>query len=239
MKYLMPALAILAAGSAPALGQQVRTSEQLLCDLAKTCGDDAKSEVNRVLEEVDGPESRAPRLMSEIIKGSSAASTAPSRPSANVAMNANTTRAATRRENRAAMAATTAARSSGLAASRAAALVPSDVVGRAPLIVTFALGSAELTASSRAQIREFAVALSADSLKGRKFLIEGHTDASGTAEINRSLSEQRAKAVIAALRELDVDTAKLTAVGVGPDRPLAGYAASHPANRRVEVVMAE
>lgn len=236
MKYLMPALAILVVGAAPAAAQQVRTSEQLLCDLAKTCGDDAKSEVNRVLEQVDGPESRAPRLMSEIIQSSSAA---PSRPSSGVAMNSSATRAPVRRENRAALAATAASRSSGLAASRAAALVPSDVVGRAPLIVTFALGSAELTPSSRAQIREFAVALSADSLKGRRFVIEGHTDASGTAELNRDLSERRAQAVIAALAELDVDTKALKAVGVGPDRPLVGYAASHPANRRVEVVMAE
>jgi OmpA-OmpF porin, OOP family len=237
MKYLIPALAVLAAGAAPAMGQTVRTSEQLLCDLAKTCGDEAKNEVNRVLEEVEGPESRAPRLMSEIIKSSSGASTASSRPAAQVAMNSSTARAAIRRENR--LAAASVGRSSGMAGSRDAVLVPADVAGRAPLIVTFALGSADLTPASRAQVREFAVALSADSMKGRKFLIEGHTDASGTLEVNRELSQRRAEAVIAALAELDVDTAGLSAVGMGPDRPLDGYAATHPANRRVEVAVVD
>lgn len=237
MKYLIPALAILATGAAPAAAQTVRTSEQLLCDLAKTCGDEAKNEVNRVLEEVDGPESRAPRLMSEIIKSSTGASAPASRPTTQVAMNSTTARAVTRRESR--LAAASVGRSSGAAAARDAALLPADVARRSPLIVTFALGSADLTPASRAQVREFAVALSADSMKGRKFLIEGHTDASGTAEVNRELSQRRAEAVIAALAELDVDTSGLTAVGMGPDRPLEGYAASHAANRRVEVALVD
>lgn len=67
--------------------------------------------------------------------------------------------------------------------------------------------------------------------------IEGHTDSVGSPELNQSLSQQRAESVLAALVERGVDPARLSAVGIGPDRPIAdnGTAAGRSQNRRVEL----
>jgi outer membrane protein OmpA-like peptidoglycan-associated protein len=66
--------------------------------------------------------------------------------------------------------------------------------------------------------------------------IQGHTDASGGAELNRELSEERAGAVKSWLVAHGVAEARLVAKGFGPDRPLAGNdsEAGRAKNRRVE-----
>jgi outer membrane protein OmpA-like peptidoglycan-associated protein len=67
--------------------------------------------------------------------------------------------------------------------------------------------------------------------------IEGHTDSVGSRAMNQSLSQQRAEAVMAALVERGIDPSRLTAEGVGPDRPIAtnATAAGRSQNRRVEI----
>jgi outer membrane protein OmpA-like peptidoglycan-associated protein len=67
--------------------------------------------------------------------------------------------------------------------------------------------------------------------------VEGHTDSVGSRDLNQSLSQQRAEAVMAALVERGVDPARLTAAGVGPDRPIASNATAEgrSRNRRVEL----
>ena len=66
--------------------------------------------------------------------------------------------------------------------------------------------------------------------------VGGHTDSQGSAEFNRKLSADRARAVIAALAEVGADTRHLTAVGHGADRPVATNATpeGREANRRIE-----
>lgn len=66
--------------------------------------------------------------------------------------------------------------------------------------------------------------------------VGGHTDSQGSAEFNRKLSADRARAVIAALAEAGADTRHLTAVGHGADRPVATNATpeGREANRRIE-----
>jgi outer membrane protein OmpA-like peptidoglycan-associated protein len=54
--------------------------------------------------------------------------------------------------------------------------------------VTFVTGSAELTNAGRREADKFLTALSAPSLAGKKFRIEGHTDSVGTREANLALS---------------------------------------------------
>lgn len=54
--------------------------------------------------------------------------------------------------------------------------------------------------------------------------IGGHTDSQGSAQFNRKLSADRARAVITALAEAGADTRHLTAVGHGADRPVASNA---------------
>jgi outer membrane protein OmpA-like peptidoglycan-associated protein len=67
--------------------------------------------------------------------------------------------------------------------------------------------------------------------------IEGHTDSSGSAAINRRLSEQRAAAVKDALVKRGIAGERLSAEGLGADRPIADNAtdAGREANRRVEL----
>ena len=81
-------------------------------------------------------------------------------------------------------------------------------------------------------------ALSAELENCAVFRIEvgGHTDSQGSADFNRKLSADRARAVIAALAEAGADTAQLTAVGHGADRPVASNATpeGREANRRIE-----
>lgn len=66
--------------------------------------------------------------------------------------------------------------------------------------------------------------------------VGGHTDSQGSAEFNRKLSADRARAVITALAEAGADTRHLTAVGHGADRPVATNATpeGREANRRIE-----
>ena len=69
--------------------------------------------------------------------------------------------------------------------------------------------------------------------------IEGHTDNVGNAEMNRTLSERRARSVMTYLvNEHGVDANRLEAVGLGQDNPVASNdtEAGRQNNRRVELV---
>ncbi len=71
-----------------------------------------------------------------------------------------------------------------------------------------------------------------------KLGIEGHTDNVGTPAANKTLSEQRAKAVLAAVVRNGVAAARLTAVGWGQEKPIADNRSEdgRAKNRRVEIV---
>jgi outer membrane protein OmpA-like peptidoglycan-associated protein len=73
-----------------------------------------------------------------------------------------------------------------------------------------------------------------------KFEIAGHTDSTGTAAYNQSLSERRAASVVRFLTQAGVPTARLTSRGYGANRPLiandANSEAARAQNRRVELV---
>lgn len=73
---------------------------------------------------------------------------------------------------------------------------------------------------------------------GLKFEIGGHTDSDGSADANAKLSEERAKAVKAALVELGIDESRLTVKGYGSTKPVAdnNSAENKARNRRVEFV---
>jgi len=68
-------------------------------------------------------------------------------------------------------------------------------------------------------------------------LVMGHTDSTGPAGYNQSLSERRAGSVSAALQGNGVDTGRIQARGYGEDSPVAdnGSIAGRQENRRVEV----
>lgn len=105
---------------------------------------------------------------------------------------------------------------------------------RMDLRVSFVLGSAELTAQAQQEAKVFADALARPELEAKRFLIEGHTDSSGSRSMNMDLSKRRAQAVADYLASLGVRSDRLEVRGYGPDRPLPGHRPSSPDNRRVE-----
>jgi outer membrane protein OmpA-like peptidoglycan-associated protein len=74
----------------------------------------------------------------------------------------------------------------------------------------------------------------------QRIVIEGFTDSTGPAELNRRLSEQRAQAVKAALVARGVDAQRIEARGYGPAYPVASNETpvGRQLNRRVQVVIA-
>jgi outer membrane protein OmpA-like peptidoglycan-associated protein len=102
------------------------------------------------------------------------------------------------------------------------------------LKVNFKSGSAELTADSDAKLVKFAEALRDPSLAAKRFEIAGHTDASGSPERNRALSQARAEAVKMFLVAHGVPTARLEAKGYGSEGLALPNLPLDPRNRRVE-----
>ena len=66
--------------------------------------------------------------------------------------------------------------------------------------------------------------------------VQGHTDNTGKAELNKTLSQKRAESVMNYLIDKGVPASRLTAVGYGPDVPIADNKtkAGRAKNRRVE-----
>ena len=102
------------------------------------------------------------------------------------------------------------------------------------MVITFALDSAELTAEAQATLAQFATALRENRLRTYNFVLEGHTDALGSASYNTELSRRRADAVSSFLRENGVSPERISTVGRGLEDPRTDDPFD-PANRRVEV----
>ncbi len=71
-----------------------------------------------------------------------------------------------------------------------------------------------------------------------RFSVKGHTDATGSASANQTLSEARAEAVVARLVEMGIDRSRLSAKGLGQNSPIADNSTDEgrAKNRRVEFV---
>lgn len=103
----------------------------------------------------------------------------------------------------------------------------------------FASGQSNLRPEARANLQR--VVEFVGRSPGKNVLIEGHTDSQGSANLNQVLSQRRAEAVRDALIQEGVDGSRLTAVGIGKDRPIADNATAEgrARNRRVEIVVLE
>jgi OmpA-OmpF porin, OOP family len=104
------------------------------------------------------------------------------------------------------------------------------------LYVNFDTGKSTITPDSAGTLDDAAGALKvAASLKVE---VGGHTDNVGTPEANMKLSDERARAVMAALIERGVQADRLTAKGYGQTTPIADNRSEdgRAKNRRVELV---
>lgn len=109
----------------------------------------------------------------------------------------------------------------------------------ANLNIEFASGSAALTPQATAALDQLGKALTSTSLAAYKFRIVGHTDTTGNADANQTLSEQRAAAVKSYLEtKFGVSGARLQSEGVGESDPLVQTPPNTPnmRNRRVQII---
>jgi len=110
---------------------------------------------------------------------------------------------------------------------------PSAAASAFDLVVKFKYNSDVLEQEAKVNLDEFAKALGDPRLASSNFLVEGHTDARGSANYNLDLSQRRAQSVVRYLKERGVDTAKLIAKGYGQSKPIVPDRFSGD-NRRVE-----
>ena len=111
-----------------------------------------------------------------------------------------------------------------------------DIVARSK--IEFSTGSSQIQPQSFAVLD--ALAKTALGCPG-VLLVEGHTDSTGAAGPNQSLSEARAAAVSQALTERGVPKERLRSQGFGADHPVAdnATAAGRAQNRRIEFHVVE
>lgn len=125
------------------------------------------------------------------------------------------------------------------AAAPAAAAVPAEVsacqsgvnAAVANRVINFRSGSAYIAPSSLPILDDVAKAL----MPCTDIAVEigGHTDTSGSGDINQRLSQERADRVKAALIERGVPAAALTAKGYGSSKPVNANNGLDAANRRI------
>lgn len=101
--------------------------------------------------------------------------------------------------------------------------------------INFRSGSAYMGEDSLALIGELADKLSA--CEGTNVAVGGHTDATGSDEVNQTLSKARADAVAAALAEKGVDASRVTATGYGSSQPKVPGDGANAENRRIEFTL--
>jgi outer membrane protein OmpA-like peptidoglycan-associated protein len=104
--------------------------------------------------------------------------------------------------------------------------------------VLFESGKSTLAAAAQQKLTLIAGTL-APQAEEHDLVVEGHTDSRGSRELNMQLSLARAQAVMNFLVSRGVPAEAITAVGIGPDRPIADNNSrdGRTENRRVEIVI--
>jgi OOP family OmpA-OmpF porin len=111
-----------------------------------------------------------------------------------------------------------------------------DAKGHVALYINFDFNKADIKPESQPIIQEVVKLLKNNP--GLNLKVEGHTDDVGTPDYNKSLSDARARSVVAALTAQGIAGQRLDAVGYGEDKPIAdnGSDVGRAQNRRVELV---
>jgi len=102
--------------------------------------------------------------------------------------------------------------------------------------ITFDVGKSTIKLESMSEINRIAQLMKDNP--DLKFSVEGHTDNTGNAASNQTLSEARSKAIVDKLVEMGVSAGRLTSVGKGQTSPIADNSTDEgrAKNRRVEFV---
>ncbi len=105
--------------------------------------------------------------------------------------------------------------------------------------INFDTGKATLKDIARLNIAKLSGILL--MMPGLNIRVEGHTDSTGSDEINMKLSKERADAVQTIMTEMGVDPARIISEGYGKNNPIAenDSAEGRAKNRRVEIILAE
>ncbi|KPF67197.1 hypothetical protein IP84_13680 [beta proteobacterium AAP99] len=108
--------------------------------------------------------------------------------------------------------------------------------GFVTLYINFETGKWDVPASAQATLAEIVTLMRQQS--HLKLSVEGHTDNVGQAAANKTLSENRARAVREALQAAGVPAARLKSQGFGAEKPVADNRSEdgRAKNRRVELV---
>jgi outer membrane protein OmpA-like peptidoglycan-associated protein len=101
--------------------------------------------------------------------------------------------------------------------------------------ISFATGSAQLTPNFYESMSK--VATSLKEFPDSSVQIVGHTDSTGSASFNQTLSVNRANAVVVYLTAQGIPQQRLQAVGMGPSQPVGDNKTveGRAQNRRVEI----
>jgi OmpA-OmpF porin, OOP family len=104
-------------------------------------------------------------------------------------------------------------------------------------VIEFDSGRAAIKASSFTLLDN--VADTALKCPGLRLIVSGHTDNSGSARQNQTLSEQRARSVVAYLRNKGIANGRMTSRGYGASRPLGPNDTDDgkARNRRIQITV--
>jgi len=108
--------------------------------------------------------------------------------------------------------------------------------GHVALYINFDTGKSTIKPDSQKIINQIVEMMK--NSPSLKLSIEGHTDNVGNPKSNKTLSEDRAKAVVAAIVKQGIDAKRLSSAGFGQDKPVADNKTEDgkAKNRRVELV---
>ena len=112
-----------------------------------------------------------------------------------------------------------------------------QIILNMPNNVTFDSNSSQLKPAGANTLSGVAMVLK--EYEDTRINVVGHTDSSGSRDLNMRLSQQRAESVGTALITMGVDASRLSMNGVGPDQPVASNSTveGKAQNRRVTLTL--